>query len=64
MKVISKKVLKELSELLPKLQIFRRVIAENLFIIMEKRIAMLQSQSAKECYEKMHLSRLRKDFQK
>jgi hypothetical protein len=33
--------------------VFRRVIAENLFITMEKRIAMLQSQSAIERYEKM-----------
>ena len=53
LKVISKKDLEELSELVPKLQIFRRVIAENLFITMEKRIAMLQSQSAHERYEKM-----------
>jgi hypothetical protein len=30
-----------------------RVIAEKLFITMEKRIAMLQSQSAFERYEKM-----------
>ena len=38
---------------MPKLHIFRRIIAENLFIIMEKRIAMLQSQTAHERYEKM-----------
>jgi long-subunit acyl-CoA synthetase (AMP-forming) len=48
-----KKDIEELSVLIPKMQIFRRIIAENLFIIMEKRIMMLQSQSAHERYEKM-----------
>jgi CRP-like cAMP-binding protein len=50
---ISKKDLEELSVLVPKMHIFRRIIAENLFITMEKRIAMLQSQSAYVKYEKM-----------
>jgi CRP-like cAMP-binding protein len=53
LRVISKKDLEDLSVLVPKMQILRRVIAENLFIIMEKRITMLQSQSAFERYEKM-----------
>jgi CRP-like cAMP-binding protein len=53
LRVISKKGLEDLSALVPKMQIFRRVIAENLFILMEKRIAMLQSKSAIERYEKM-----------
>jgi CRP-like cAMP-binding protein len=53
LRTISKKDLEALSDLIPKLQIFRRVIVENLFIIMEKRIMMLQSQSAHERYEKM-----------
>lgn len=53
LRVISKKDIEELSVLIPKMQIFRRIIAENLFIIMEKRIMMLQSQSAHERYEKM-----------
>jgi CRISPR/Cas system-associated protein Csx1 len=53
LRVISKKDLEELSVRVPKIQIFRRVIAENLFIIMEKRIAMLQSQSAYERYERI-----------
>jgi CRP-like cAMP-binding protein len=53
LRVISKKNLDELSDLVPKIHILRRVIAENLFITMEKRIAMLQSQSAFERYEKM-----------
>jgi CRP-like cAMP-binding protein len=53
LRVISKKDLEELSVLVPKIQIFRRIIAENLFITMEKRVAMLQSQSAYERYEKM-----------
>jgi CRP-like cAMP-binding protein len=51
--VISKKDIEILSDEMPKIQIFRRIIAENLFIIMEKRIAMFQSQSAYERYEKM-----------
>ena len=51
--VISKNDIEKLSVLVPKMQIFRRVIAENLFIMMEKRIIMLQSQSAFERYEKM-----------
>ena len=53
LRVISKKDLEELSVRVQKIQIFRRVIAENLFITMEKRIAMLQSQSAYERYERM-----------
>ena len=53
LRVISKKDLEELCERVPKMQIFRRVIAENLFITMEKRIFMLQSQSAHERYENM-----------
>ncbi len=52
-RVISKKELEELSMLVPKLQIFRRVIAENLFITLEKRISMLQSKTAFERYEIM-----------
>ncbi|MFM7090804.1 MAG: Crp/Fnr family transcriptional regulator [Bacteroidota bacterium] len=53
LRVISKKDLEELSILVPTIQVFRRIIAENLFITMEKRIVMLQSQSAHERYEKM-----------
>ena len=53
LRVIQKDELERLSEAMPKLQIFRRIIAENLFITMEKRISMLQSQSAFERYEKM-----------
>ena len=53
LRTISKKDLEALCDLVPKLQIFRRVIAENLFITMEKRIMMLQSQTAHERYEKM-----------
>jgi CRP-like cAMP-binding protein len=53
LRIISKNDLEKLSVTIPKIQIFRRVIAENLFIIMEKRINMLQSQSAQERYEKM-----------
>jgi CRP-like cAMP-binding protein len=51
LRVVSKKDLEELCERVPKMQIFRRVIAENLFITMEKRIFMLQSKSAHERYE-------------
>jgi CRP-like cAMP-binding protein len=53
LRVISKKDLEYLSALIPKMHILRRIIAENLFITMEKRVAMLQSQSAYERYEKM-----------
>jgi CRP-like cAMP-binding protein len=53
LRTISKKDLEALCDLVPKMQIFRRVIVENLFIAMEKRIMMLQSQSAHERYEKM-----------
>ena len=51
--VISKRELEMLSEEIPKIHIWRRIVAENLFISMEKRITMLQSQSANERYEKM-----------
>lgn len=53
LRVITKKNLEDLSERIPRMHIFRRVVAENLFITMERRIAMLQSQSAHERYEKM-----------
>lgn len=52
-RVISKHELEHLTALVPKMQIFRRVVAENLFILMEKRVAMLQSKSAYERYQKM-----------
>ena len=51
--IISKKELETLSDDIPKIHIWRRIIAENLFITMEKRIAMLQSQTANERYERM-----------
>jgi CRP-like cAMP-binding protein len=51
--IISKDELETLSEDVPKIHIFRRIIAENLFITMEKRIAMLQSKTAHERYERM-----------
>ena len=53
LRVISKSEMEKLSDAIPKLHIFRRVIAENLFITLEKRIAMLQSQTAHERYERM-----------
>lgn len=53
MRVISKEDLEHLSYEIPKLQILRRMIAENIFLCMEKRIAMLQSHSAQERYEQM-----------
>ncbi|MCF6361122.1 MAG: Crp/Fnr family transcriptional regulator [Cyclobacteriaceae bacterium] len=51
--IINREELEKLSAEVPKIQIWRRVIAENLFILMERRIAMLQSQSAQERYENM-----------
>ena len=53
LRFISKQDLEKLSDLIPQMQIFRRIIAENLFIIMEKRISMLQSKTAYERYENM-----------
>lgn len=50
---ISKSGLEKLSEDIPKIHIWRRIVAENLFIYMEKRILMLQSQKAHERYEKL-----------
>lgn len=51
--IISKNELETLSDDIPKIHVWRRIIAENLFITMEKRIAMLQSQTANERYERM-----------
>jgi CRP-like cAMP-binding protein len=51
--IISKKELEVLSNEIIKIHIWRRIVAENLFITMEKRISMLQSHSANERYEKM-----------
>jgi CRP-like cAMP-binding protein len=42
-----------LSALVPKVQIVRRILAENLFIVMEKRIMGLQAKSALFRYENM-----------
>ncbi|WP_155204906.1 Crp/Fnr family transcriptional regulator, partial [Xanthovirga aplysinae] len=47
--------LEKLSGEIPKLHIWRRVMAENLFIMMEKRILMLQSHDAYERYRQMLL---------
>lgn len=48
---IEKSVLENLSEKVPKMQIFRRIIAEHFFVILENRIRMMQSQNAEERYE-------------
>ena len=53
MRVIDSQELEVLSEKVPKMHVFRRINAENLFITMEKRVFMLQSQTAFERYEKM-----------
>jgi CRP-like cAMP-binding protein len=45
--------LERLSAQIPKMQVLRRIIAENLFIVMEKRIMSLQSETAFERYESM-----------
>ncbi|MEN7551496.1 Crp/Fnr family transcriptional regulator [Rapidithrix thailandica] len=50
---INRANLEDLSQEIPKIQIFRRVIAENLFIAMERRISMLQSATAQERYERI-----------
>ena len=50
--IIDRETMEILSEKIPKLQVFRRVIAENLYLMMERRITMLQVYSARERYEK------------
>ena len=53
LRTISKRELEMLSDYIPKIHIWLRIIAENLFIIMEKRILMLQSETANKRYERM-----------
>lgn len=53
LRVITKDALEELSDRVSKMHVFRRINAENLFLVIEKRVIMLQSQSAYERYEKM-----------
>jgi len=53
MLIINRDCLEELSKEVPKVHIWRRVIAENLFILLERRISTLQSKSAQERYENM-----------
>jgi len=53
LKVISMQGLEELSNAVPKIHIFRRIMSENMYIIMEKRIQSLQSATALERYEKI-----------
>ena len=50
---INRKDLEAISNRVPKFHEFRRIMAENLFIAMERRVAMLQSQSAQEAYESL-----------
>ena len=50
---ISKSELDALSDEIPKLHVWRRVVVENLFIIMEKRIRSLQTLSADERYTQL-----------
>jgi CRP-like cAMP-binding protein len=49
--IIHKKDLESLSTDVPAMHIWRRIVAENLFIAMEKRISKLQSKTAGERYE-------------
>ncbi len=51
--IINRDDLEKLSKKVRKIETWRRVIAENLFILMERRIAMLQSKTAQERYEDM-----------
>ena len=51
--VINRENLEKLSKEVPKVEIWRRVIAENLFILLERRISMLQSKTAQERYENL-----------
>jgi hypothetical protein len=45
--------MESLSNEIPNIHVWRRINAENLFITMERRIQMLQSQSAHQRYEQM-----------
>lgn len=49
--IIEKTVLEKLSASIPKIQIFRRIIAEHSFMVLENRLRMMQSQTAEERYE-------------
>lgn len=53
LKVISKPDLEALSVRIPMIHVFRRIMSENMYIIMEKRIHSLQSATALERYEQM-----------
>lgn len=49
--IIEKKVLEKLSASIPKIEIFRRFMAEHFFMILENRIRMMQSEKAEARYE-------------
>jgi CRP-like cAMP-binding protein len=51
--IASKRDMESLSNEIPNIHVWRRINAENLFITMERRIQMLQSQSAHQRYEQM-----------
>ncbi|MDC8101036.1 Crp/Fnr family transcriptional regulator [Chryseobacterium rhizosphaerae] len=51
--IINKKSLEDLCIIVPKIHILFRIIAENLFINLEKRTRNLLNQKAEERYEKM-----------
>ena len=50
---ISKSKLDALSDEIPKLHIWRRIVVENLFILMERRINSLQVLSAEDRYQQL-----------
>lgn len=51
--LIDRRQLEILSREVPQMETWRRIVAENLFIMMERRITMLQSKTAQERYEAM-----------
>ena len=53
MLLMNREDFEKLSKEVPKIQIWRRVIAENLFILLERRISLLQSKTAQERYANM-----------
>lgn len=53
LRTISKIDLEAVSMEIPKLQIVRRVIVENIYILMEQRISMLQSHTAGDRYQQL-----------
>lgn len=51
--IIDRQAMEDLCERIPQLHIWRRVLVENIYIMMERRLSMMRNQSAQERYETM-----------